>query len=136
MGNRYTAVMNLLKYLLVGAASFYRAQEGDVLYCNHLMPEAVYSMDTGPWVALDVGAYGRFADCGDWLSIKFSDGTYWKARALDAGNLAGWQIDTTADGRRDTNLIIDIPDLWRPDGKMSWPVTVVNLSKIQYLFDW
>ncbi len=69
-------MLDLLKYFLVGAATVYTAQEGAVLYCNCQMPEAVYSIATGPWVALDIDAYGRFADCGDWLLIRFDDGTY------------------------------------------------------------
>lgn len=138
----------LLKFVLMGAATYYSAAEGDVLYCNHRMPEAVYSMDTGPWVAIDVGQYGHFADCGDWLMVRFDDapvppsqadgtgagsgtgGTIWRARALDAGRLAGWEVDTTADGQRDTGLVIDIPDMWRPDDRGSWAVTVVNLTKL------
>ena len=128
-------LLDLLRYFLVGAATYYSAQDGAVLYCNHQMPEAVYGQAAGPWVALDVGAYGQFADCGDWLLIRFDDGTYWEARALDAGRLAGWKIDTTADGNRDTKLVIDIPDLWRPDKKKSWPVAVVNMTKIRYLHE-
>ncbi len=130
-----TDLLDLLKYFFVGAATYYQAQEGAVLYCHYQMPEAVYSRDTGPWAALDVNAYGTFADCGDWLLIRFDDGTFLQARALDAGRLAGWKIDTTADGERDTKLVIDIPDLWRPDNKKSWSVAVVNLSKLKYLFD-
>lgn len=127
----------LLKFVLAGAATFYGASGGDVLYCNHRMPEAVYGIETGPWVAIDVDAYGHFADCGDWLMIRFDDGRVWRARALDAGRLASWKVDTTADGERDTGLVIDIPALWRPDDRGSWAVTVVNLTKLsESLEEW
>lgn len=112
-----------------GIATMYTAETGTPLYCDQFMgPDGslTYHPDVGPWVALDVGSYGDFAECGDWLLVVFDDGKFLAARAPDAGKFQDVQI---VGYPSDTPLIIDVPDLWRHDWHLSWPVSVYNMSR-------
>lgn len=113
-----------------GAATFYVADDDAPLYCDRFFSEEElrYGKEERPFVAIDAGAYGQLAECGDWLYLRFGDGRYLIARALDAGHLAGVKVDTTADGRRDTDILVDVPARWMPGDLVSKKVSVVNLS--------
>jgi hypothetical protein len=103
----------------------YTAETGAPLYCDQFLgPDGslTYDQSTGPWVAIDVGDYGSFAECGDWLLLAFEDGRLWAARALDAGLLEGNKVDGLP-------IVADVPELWRHDWRLSWPVSVYNVSR-------
>ncbi len=66
---------------------------------------------------------GRVA-CGDWLVVAFKDGPLLLARAWDAGYLAQYHVADLGS----LPIVVDVPEHLRPDGKMAWPVHVLNLS--------
>lgn len=120
-----------LSQMHTGAATFYHGDDDAPLYCAQFLAEELrYGEEERPFVAIDVGAYGHLAECGDWLYLSFADGHRMLARALDAGRLAGVQVDTTADGKRDTAILVDVPARWMPGAMVSKKVSVLNLSAI------
>jgi len=104
-----------------GVGSVY---DGQPLYCAG--PDGpFYDASAPPWVAVDVREFERGrVQCGDVLSIRFSNGVILEAQALDAGPFEGYYVPDWPT----RPIIVDVPaHLW-PGAGLSALVQVTNLS--------
>jgi len=129
----------LKSLILIGAATFYIGSSSAPLYCDQFFPKETltYGSVEEPWIALDVGMYEEGSVLpGDEILVSFNDsGKQEVFKALDAGLLSGNKVDLDMDGKRDTPIVIDIPERFKPDENMSWGVVVVNLSALKRMFE-
>jgi len=117
-----------------GVATYYSEDKhaGRPLYCDQFVTgrQLVYDRNlTEDWAAFDLGWYedGTVA-CGDKVRLFFpEDGTVLDVIAWDAGKFGKFYVE---DWGPDSPIVVDLPEHLRPDGAMSWPVVVVNLTKL------
>jgi hypothetical protein len=114
-----------------GVATYYSEEQfgGGPLYCDQFTPgeTLIYSEDTEDWAAFDVGWYGDIVECGDKVRLFFPGGTVLDVLAWDAGRFGKYWVE---DWGPDRKIIVDLPEHLRPDGAMSWPVVLINLTKL------
>lgn len=114
-----------------GVATYYAEEQfgGGPLYCDQFVTDRrlVYDRNlTEDWAAFDVSWYGKYVDCGDLVLLVF-EGETLTVRAWDAGRFSRYYVE---DWGPDKPILVDLPEYLRLDGQMSWPVLVVNLSKL------
>lgn len=117
--------------VLVGVATVYAGiYVGGPLYCD-CDGTMFYDDGTPPWIALDVGLYGSFADCGDEI-LLYGDGWRLAARALDAGPLSRYYV---ADYGPAFPIIADVPEHLTPFRGLSARTRVVNVTWVKEAFE-
>lgn len=122
----------LAALMLYGGVATYYSEEkhaGNPLYCDQFVTDGrlVYDRNLTNWAAFDVTWYGDKVNCGDKMRLFFPDGTILDVLAWDAGRFGKFYVE---DWGPDKPIIVDLPEHLRPDGALSWPVVVVNLTRL------
>jgi hypothetical protein len=114
-----------------GVATYYSEEkhDGRPLYCDQFVTDRrlVYDRDLPGWAAFDVTWYGDKVNCGDLVLLAFGGGETLRVRAWDAGRFGKFYVE---DWGEDRKIVVDLPEHLRPDGAMSWPVVLINLTKL------
>lgn len=106
----------LLVLVLVGTATMYAGPARAPLYCDGWDTEWHYDVGTEPWVALDVGLFeSGLVPCGAPVTV-WGPGWSLRARALDAGRLAGHYVEEWG---ADRPIVVDVPEHLAPFEGMS-----------------
>ncbi|MGD8500061.1 MAG: hypothetical protein PVJ86_05410 [Phycisphaerales bacterium] len=118
--------------LHTGVATYYSEEQfgGGPLYCDQFLPgeTLIYDRETPDWAAFDETWYkdGTVA-CGDLMLLAFGGGETLLVRAWDAGRFGKFYVESWGP---DLPIIVDLPEHLRPSEQMSWPVVLVNLSRL------
>lgn len=108
--------------IIIGIATMYIGVVGSPLYCDN-DGTMKYCNEGLPWVALPVGKYGEWAECGDEIVLHGDDWSI-QARALDAGPLSDYYIEDFPE----LAIIADVPEIHSPFRGLSSRARMINVT--------